>query len=123
MWNQLLLLLFSYSLILFPNYSIDCLQLKTISSSISSPFLSQSQSESSSPSPSSISPSSESDSDSDLSDNSINQMETDFYESNNETICLSGEFRCNDICIEEVLRCDTKPDCSDGLDEQNCGEY
>ncbi|XP_053204523.1 G-protein coupled receptor GRL101-like [Panonychus citri] len=50
-------------------------------------------------------------------------METDFYESNNETICLSGEFRCNDICIEEVLRCDTKPDCSDGLDEQNCESY
>lgn len=48
-------------------------------------------------------------------------MESDF-DSNNETICLSGEFRCNDLCIEDVLRCDTKSDCSNGQDELNCGK-
>uniref|UniRef100_T1KE57 G-protein coupled receptors family 1 profile domain-containing protein n=1 Tax=Tetranychus urticae TaxID=32264 RepID=T1KE57_TETUR len=52
----------------------------------------------------------------------INPMESEF-DTNNETICLSGEFRCNDLCIEDVLRCDTKSDCSNGQDELNCESY
>lgn len=39
--------------------------------------------------------------------------------------CLQDiEFQCNaSVCIDMVRRCDTKKDCEDGKDEEDCGLY
>lgn len=37
--------------------------------------------------------------------------------------CMDHEFQCNNTCIDKILVvCDTKVDCNDGTDEQNCGK-
>lgn len=37
---------------------------------------------------------------------------------------MEHEFECNQTCIDSLLiRCDTKIDCQDGGDENNCGMY
>lgn len=37
---------------------------------------------------------------------------------------MEHEFECNQTCIDSLLiRCDTKFDCQDGIDEDNCGMY
>ena len=36
--------------------------------------------------------------------------------------CGSGEFQCsNQVCIDEIQRCDGKTDCDDNSDETECG--
>nr|XP_046913755.1 G-protein coupled receptor GRL101-like isoform X1 [Dermatophagoides farinae] len=38
--------------------------------------------------------------------------------------CMEHEFECNQTCIDSLLiRCDTKIDCQDGGDENNCETY
>ena len=38
--------------------------------------------------------------------------------------CASGEFTCNNgECIDVRRQCDRRSDCSDGSDEDRCGEY
>ncbi|ESO88855.1 hypothetical protein LOTGIDRAFT_77449, partial [Lottia gigantea] len=35
--------------------------------------------------------------------------------------CIPGQFRCErGRCIDEILRCDGKPDCPDQTDEIDC---
>ena len=37
--------------------------------------------------------------------------------------CGTKQFRCNNSqCIESQLRCDSKEDCMDASDEENCGK-
>lgn len=37
--------------------------------------------------------------------------------------CLDHEFHCNGTCVDKLLVvCDTKVDCQDQSDEQNCGK-
>ena len=38
------------------------------------------------------------------------------------TECDKGEFTCdNGLCVNTTSRCDDKPDCKDGSDEDSCG--
>ena len=36
--------------------------------------------------------------------------------------CKESEFYCDGICKDIKIRCDTQPDCHDGLDELDCPE-
>ena len=38
--------------------------------------------------------------------------------------CTPDEYQCaNGQCISCHLRCDLRPDCVDGTDEEHCGKY
>ena len=38
--------------------------------------------------------------------------------------CTQYQFRCRDgTCLDSRRRCDTRPDCLDGSDEESCGQY
>ncbi|KAG8223470.1 hypothetical protein J437_LFUL001964 [Ladona fulva] len=37
------------------------------------------------------------------------------------TGCLPNEFRCGDLCVDVLRRCNRVPDCPNGEDEMDCG--
>ncbi|KAH7636683.1 g-protein coupled receptor [Dermatophagoides farinae] len=54
--------------------------------------------------------------------NGVSDCPNGFDESIEMCGCMEHEFECNQTCIDSLLiRCDTKIDCQDGGDENNCG--